>query len=70
MAIYKVDDGYVISSHDVWMPGVYSTERAAKYAFRFSDKVLYELQESVNPDGIITFEMLQEQRRKSKEMRR
>ncbi len=34
--IHEVDGEYVISSGRVWLPGVYATERAARYAFRFS----------------------------------
>jgi hypothetical protein len=50
---------YQISSHQVWLPGVYDSERAARYACRFKDADLQALQDSVNPDGVITFEMLQ-----------
>lgn len=67
MAIYKTEDRYVISSNQVWLPGSYESERAAKYAFRFPNRILYELQESVNPGGVITFAMLQERFRKAKE---
>jgi len=63
MAIHRIDaDGevsYVISSRSVWLPGVYASERAARYAFRFSNATLQALQDSVNPGGVITFEMLQ-----------
>ena len=38
--IHKVEDHYVISSRQVWLPGAYDTERAAKYAFRFPDEIL------------------------------
>lgn len=62
--IYKVDlpnepPVYVISSGHVWIPGRYEDERAARYAFRFSNASLQALQDSVNPGGIITFAMLQ-----------
>lgn len=40
MAIYKVDNEFVISSNRVWRPGVYDSEKTAKYAFRFTDKEL------------------------------
>ena len=63
MAIHKVDNHYVISSRQVWMPGAYESERAARYAFRFTDAELQALQDSVNPGGVITFVMLQEARR-------
>lgn len=63
MTIHEVDDAFCISSHHCWRPGIYESVRAANYAFRFPDKVLRELQGSVNPGGIITFEMLQQKRR-------
>ncbi len=72
MAIHKsVDEDsgktiYCISSHRCWMPGCYDSERAAKYAFRFKDEDLRKLQDSVNPDGVITFEMLQALRKETK----
>lgn len=63
MAIYPVtdDDGrtvYVISSGGHWRTGCYESERAARYAFRFKDRDLWAVQDSVNPNGIITLEML------------
>jgi hypothetical protein len=63
--IHKVDDGYVISSHQVWLPGSYADERAAKYAFRFPDEELQKLQNEIAPERI-TFEMLQNLRQKLK----
>lgn len=57
--IHKVDPGWVISSGGTWLPGCYDSERAARYAFRFKDAELQRLQDSVNPGGIITFDMLQ-----------
>ena len=56
----------MISTNHVWLPGSYESERAAKYAFRFRDEDLYDLQESVNPGGVITFAMLQGLRQKPK----
>ena len=32
--------GYVISSRGMWLPGIYDSERTARYAFRFSDQEL------------------------------
>ena len=60
--IYKLEDGtYVISSHQVWMPGVYDTERTANYAFKFSDEELHSLGKDENGGWkLITFEDLQE----------
>lgn len=43
MTIHPVDGGYVISSRGAWLPGVYATERAARYAFRFSNEELADL---------------------------
>lgn len=70
--IYKTSDGnYVISSRGVWLPGSYASEQAAKYAFRFSDRVIKDMQDIINEckspeDRNITFEMLQAVRRKMK----
>ncbi len=59
--IHKLKDGsFVISSHGSWLPGAYDTERAAKYAFRFTD---YELSDLNAEPGVITFKMLQQKRR-------
>lgn len=61
---------YQISSHEVWRPGIYDSERAARYAFRFHDEDLDALQKRVNAanadpdDRVITFEMLRDLRRK------
>lgn len=38
--IYPVEGGFVISSRGMWLPGVYADERAARYAFRFSNEEL------------------------------
>lgn len=45
--IYKVADGYVISSRDVWLPGVYDSEATARWAFQFSDETLQRLTERI-----------------------
>jgi hypothetical protein len=68
MTIHRIREGqYGISSHHCWRPGCFESERAAKYAFRFPDEILQRLQDSVNPSGVITFEMLQAAARKLKE---
>lgn len=36
-------DSFVISSGGMWLPGVYATERAARWAFQFTDEELLEL---------------------------
>ena len=66
--IYKVDGGYVISSRRVWMPGIYECERAAKYASKFSDDVLSELNHRINikEDRSISFKDLQNEYKKQK----
>lgn len=46
--IYKTDNGYVISSGGLWLSGVYDTKQAARYAFQFSDDVLFKLCEQIN----------------------
>lgn len=65
--IYAVEDGeFVISSYQVWRPGVYESRRAANYAFRFDDRVLQQLQDNVKP-AAITFEQLQRARKEMKQ---
>jgi hypothetical protein len=53
VAIHKVEGygnkpAFVISSHQVWMPGNYDTEATARYAFQFSDEVLHRLMVGIN----------------------
>ena len=59
---------YVISSRGTWLPGAYETKRAANYAFRFAeqDLLLLQLEKNQTERGIITFEDLQELRKKLK----
>ena len=66
--IYKTDDGsYVISSGGMWLSGAYEDERTAKYAFRFSDADLLNLQNEKNKTtSIITFNDLQNLRKSNK----
>lgn len=61
--IYKTDGGYVISSRQVWVPGVYESYSAAHYAFQFSDEVLQRIQDEANKaaggqGGVITMNAL------------
>lgn len=59
----KTEKTWTISSQGFgWLPGIYDSERAAKYAFRFSYECLERL-EKVN-HALITFEMLQEERKR------
>ncbi len=63
--IYPVDNGYIISSGGVWLPGVYASERAARYAFRFSYDDLVRIHASRGGAGTyrpITVECLHEWR--------
>ena len=61
MAIHKTSDGvFAISSHQVWRPGAYEDERAARFAFRFGDETLQKLQDAANAragatGGVITW---------------
>ena len=66
--IYKTDNGsYVISSGGMWLSGAYEDERTAKYAFRFSDADLLNLQNEKNKTTfIITFNDLQNLRKSNK----
>ena len=68
MAIYPVEDPdktvYVISSRQLYLPGVYASRRAANYAFRFSNS---ELQKLADEGEIITFQMLQTLRKRLNE---
>lgn len=41
--IYEVEDGYVISSGGTWLPGKYESKKAARLAFRLTDKQLNDL---------------------------
>ncbi len=50
---------YVISSRHVWIPGVYDKRSTAQFAFQFKDEELRKLQDSINPNEVITKEMLQ-----------
>jgi hypothetical protein len=53
MAVYPVGDGtFTISSHEVWRAGTYESERAARYAFRFSDDTLVKLQHAAGKSAI------------------
>lgn len=62
--IHKVEGVFVISSHEVWLPGHYADERAAKYAFRLPTKALQELQDGKNAGDRtpITFDELKAKR--------
>ena len=50
--VYNPADGgapsYVIAENQMWLPGSYASEEAARYAFDLPDERLYELQERIN----------------------
>jgi hypothetical protein len=48
MAVYEVNGTFMISSDDAWLPGNYDTQRTARWAFRFPDAVLTDLEERAN----------------------
>jgi len=57
--IYKVERGYVVSSGDFWLPGLYESEKAAARAGEFKRRDLQALQDRKNEaaggmDGVIT----------------
>ena len=62
-------DQFCISSNQVSIEGCFDTEKTARYAFQFSEEVLYELQQSLNKkhekyeDRVITMDMLKEARK-------
>ncbi len=68
VVIYQTDpDRFVISSGGMWLPGVYATERAARYAFQFTDVELLELNATRSVGGTyqpITTESLRAWRRR------
>lgn len=46
--IHPYDDGtFAISSHRAWLPGIYDSERSARYAFRFGDTALQALSDRI-----------------------
>lgn len=60
------DGTFQISSHDMWLPGIYASEQAARYAFRFGSSDLSQLSERVcsfhREDRAITMDDLRELR--------
>lgn len=65
--IHESDGTFTISSHGMWLPGIYASKRAARYAFRFSSLALNELQDRINHSDrgnrVITMDDLRELRR-------
>ena len=65
MAVHKVEDGgFVISAYRQWIPGVYDTERAAKFALRLRVGQADHLRDKINvgEDRLITWEDIREYR--------
>lgn len=58
--VWQSENCFVISENGCWLPGCYDSVETAKIAFGFGDDVLQSLQDSVNPGGVITAEMLAE----------
>lgn len=55
--IYEVTarpGSFVISCNHSWLPGVYSSRKAARYAFQFSYDELRRLMDEVRPNLITT----------------
>jgi hypothetical protein len=47
--VHETEDGYVISTNEEgWLDGIYDTEEAANYAFRFKPEQLKELWRSMD----------------------
>lgn len=56
---YKTDDGaWVVSAYQVWIPGAFETERAAKFVLKLSPEQQQELRDeiNVNQDRLITWD--------------
>lgn len=68
--IYELDrGGFVISARRMWLPGVYATGQAARWALQFDDELLTDLNERINltQHRPITTEDLRAARRKTPE---
>lgn len=57
--VHNIDGIYLISASQVWRPGAFESEQAARLGQRLDDAVIQGLQDSVNPGGVITLEMVQ-----------
>lgn len=61
--ISETEFGYVVAVDHIWIPGAYESREVAEYAVSlFSDEELQRLQDSINPGGVITMEMLRQLR--------
>ena len=50
--IHETEHGFVISSHRVWVPGVYKDKKAARYAFQFTDDQLLAIRDKCLPECV------------------
>lgn len=69
--LYPPEDdsqGWSISENQQWLPGSYESREAALLAFKWNGTILQDLQDSVNPGGIITLDMLKEVEEAYKEL--
>lgn len=49
--IHETAGGFVISTRDMWLPGIYETERAARFAFRMNPDQMNDLWEQKLREG-------------------
>jgi len=67
---YQTDDGaWVVSAHQVWVPGSFETERAAKFTLRLTVDQQYALRDEINikQDRLITWDDVKAARALDKE---
>lgn len=58
VSIHKVEDGFVIASGGMWLPGLYEDERTARFAFRCTNEQLVQLRDAAiknNKNAAITW---------------
>lgn len=51
---HKISDGYLVSDNGTWVPGVYESEEAAKFAGELSPEAVHNMWEGVLQSGRIT----------------
>lgn len=69
MAIHKLENGtFVISANQMWLSGVYDSEKSAKFSFKLSDSEKTELMNIVlsRGDDVITWDDISEFRKTTK----
>jgi len=63
MSIHKLDDGTcVIGAGGMWLPGCYENERAARFAFRLTDRQKADLRDIsiIENNGVITWDRIKQ----------